>query len=114
MPAKDDRARVKDMLDHARMLAGIVSGLEWEEFLADARNYLAAERLLHIIGEAARHVSPELMARHPEIPWGSLIGQRNVLAHEYGDIKLERVFAASSQRLPELITQLQSLLKELA
>lgn len=23
---------------------------------------------------------------HPEIPWRQIIGQRNVLAHEYGDI----------------------------
>jgi uncharacterized protein with HEPN domain len=28
---------------------------------------------------------------HPEIPWSSIVAQRNILAHEYGEILVERV-----------------------
>jgi len=52
----------------------------------------ATERSVEIIGEAARHVSPEFIAAHPEIPWRQIIGQRNILAHEYGQIDHEMLF----------------------
>jgi len=39
------------------------------------------------IGEAARHVSIETRNRHPGIPSTSIIGLRNIMAQEYGEIR---------------------------
>lgn len=41
---------------------------------------------LEIIGEAVRHVSDTFRTAHPDVPWSSIIGQRNILDHEYGAI----------------------------
>jgi uncharacterized protein with HEPN domain len=63
---------------------------------------LAIERLLEILGEAARRVSEEFQNQHGEIPWRKIIGQRNVLAHEYGEIKLGRIWVLVTENLEEL------------
>jgi uncharacterized protein with HEPN domain len=62
----------------------------------------AVERPIEVIGEAARHISGPFKMKHPEIPWGRIIGQRNVLAHEYGEILLERVWRTAKESIPEL------------
>jgi uncharacterized protein with HEPN domain len=46
---------------------------------------------------------------HPEIPWRRIIGQRNILAHEYGEIRHERVWHVAKDRVPELVVALQAL-----
>ncbi len=71
---------------------------------------LAVKRLLEIVGEAARRVSPSFRAAHPEIPWSDMIGQRNVLAHEYGTIKQDRLREVLTLSLPVLIPQLGALI----
>lgn len=69
----------------------------------------AVERQLMVIDEAARHVSDEFQAQHPEIPRLQIIGQRNVLAHDYGKILVERVWLTASKDLPKLLTLLEQI-----
>lgn len=66
------------------------------------------ERALEIIGEAAHHVSEPFRQAHPEVRWSSIIAQRNVLAHEYGAIKQDRIWIVATVHVPELIDRLQS------
>lgn len=60
--------------------------------------------------EAARHVSPDFQAAHPEIPWRQIVGQRNVLAHDYGEIEPALIWNVVSRRLPELVERLEALI----
>jgi len=73
----------------------------------------AVERHLEIIGEAANRVSRSFREAHPEIPWQRIVAQRNVLAHEYGEIENTLVWRVATIRIPELIQQLQRLLPPL-
>jgi len=54
----------------------------------------AVERQLLIIGEAAVHISPQFRKKHPEIAWKGLIELRNVIAHEYGETLINRIWVA--------------------
>jgi len=58
----------------------------------------ATERCIEIIGEAARRVSKATQQLQSEIPWSDLIGQRNILAHEYGQIDHELLYTNSHRR----------------
>lgn len=69
----------------------------------------AVERLLEILGEAARRVSDESQKEHGQIPWRKIIGQRNVLAHEYGEIRQERIWALITENIIDLVAQLAAL-----
>jgi uncharacterized protein with HEPN domain len=62
---------------------------------------------LEIIGEAAGRVATSFRNAHPEIPWRQIIGQRNVLIHEYGEIKQERIWKTVTENIPQLIEQLK-------
>ena len=91
------------MLDAARSVREFTTGVTQDQYLKDRKLQLAVERALEIIGEAARLVSPTFKAQHVEIPWQQIIGQRNVLAHEYGEINQDRIWLVAIRRIPELI-----------
>ena len=71
-----------------------------EDYARNRQLQYAVERALEIIGEAARRVSDSIAGAHPEIPWPQIIGQRNVLAHEYGEIKHERIWLVATRTSP--------------
>jgi uncharacterized protein with HEPN domain len=102
-------ARFWDMLDAARTAVEFTRGLRFEEFLKDRKTRNAVERNLEIIGEAARCVSPETRENYPDIPWRAMIGLRNTLAHEYGEIRYEILWTIIAIKLPPLIKQLEDM-----
>jgi uncharacterized protein with HEPN domain len=46
---------------------------------------------LETIGEATTHLSDDLKARHPAIPWRDIAGFRNIAAHGYLMIRADRL-----------------------
>jgi uncharacterized protein with HEPN domain len=72
---------------------------------------LAAERLLEIVGEAARSVPAELRDEYPSIPWSQITGMRNVLIHAYHRIEPEEVWKTLGNDLPPLIPLLENVLR---
>ena len=108
-PDTEDMARLWDMLDAAKTVVEFTRGLSLEDFIKDRRTRNAVERNLEIVGEAARRVSPKTRDNYPDIPWRSMIGLRNVLAHEYGEIRYEVLWAIIQDKLNSLIRQLENL-----
>lgn len=109
-PGERDAAHLWDMLDAARRTQDMMQGISYDALMADERTRLAVERLLEIVGEAARRVSAECRRRHGGIPWAPIIGFRNVLAHEYGEINYERLYAVATKGVPELIREIEAIL----
>lgn len=101
------------MAEAAREVHAMVDRTEVDEFLADRILLRATERCIEIIGESAHRVSADFQARHPEIPWRIIIGQRNILAHEYGQIDHELLYRTAIEDIPILIQQLEGLLPPL-
>ncbi len=99
-PEERDAAYLWDMLDAARTVKSFISDVTVKQYIEDRKLQMAVERAVEIIGEAARRVTDAFKEEHPEIPWKGIIGQRNVLAHEYGDIKQERMWAVASIHIP--------------
>lgn len=108
-PEGRDIGYLNDMLRFARVameLAEVKPGDERTERMRQ----LALERALEIIGEAARRVSEPLRDAHPEIPWKYIIGNRNVLAHNYDDIVQEVLWTTATRDVPKLVVALRALL----
>ena len=113
--------RLHDYIDHIHRAAtkalGFVKGLSKEDFLADLRTQKAVVMNLVIIGEAAAQVMDrhaEFTGRHSGVPWRSMRGMRNRIAHGYFDINLEVVWNTVQTALPELIDQLALVVRESA
>jgi uncharacterized protein with HEPN domain len=107
---KDDRAYIYDMLTAARLLCQFAEGQTMNQFQNDPMRRSAIERQIEIIGEAANRTSSEFKHQHPEIPWRKIIGQRNILAHEYDDIAVEILWNVVTIHIPQLIQQLETIL----
>lgn len=108
-PIDDDVAFLSDMLAAARQIISYTSGTTFHGFVSDDMMRRATERQLEIIGEAATQVSKIVRDSNGEIPWRQIIAQRNVLAHEYGEIKVELIWKLVQAHIPTLIQRLELL-----
>jgi len=105
--------RIYDYIDHIQQAAtdacDFVEGLDKDDFLDDKRTQQAVIMSLIIIGEAATKVMDgyaEFIEAHPEVPWRSMRGMRNRIAHGYFDINLDVVWETVQTALPALLEQL--------
>lgn len=105
--------RLPDYLDHIKQAAtdacNFVEGLGKIDFINDKRTQQAVIMNLIIIGEVATKVMdiyPEFAEDHSEIPWRSMRGMRNRIAHGYFDINLDVVCDTVQTALPELAAQI--------
>jgi uncharacterized protein with HEPN domain len=108
-----NKNRLSDYLDHMRQAAmdarTFVEGMVKEDFLEDKRTQQAVIMSLIIIGEAATKLMegyPEFTQTHPTVPWHSMHGMRNRIAHGYFDTNLDVVWETVQTALPELLRQL--------
>lgn len=113
-PDERDGAYLWDMLQAAMEVEAVVQEHDLSAFLSNRMVMRATERMVEIIGEAAGRVSSSYRATHPEVPWPAIIGQRNILAHEYGQIDHELLYKTAAEDIPELIAQLKELLPSLS
>jgi uncharacterized protein with HEPN domain len=60
------------------------------------------ERMLTIIGEAAKNLSPQLRKEFPDIPWKATAGMRDKIMHHYFGVDYEAVFETVRVDLPHL------------
>jgi uncharacterized protein with HEPN domain len=86
MLSETERDSLSDILFNIDLANSFAQGFDYERFLADMRTFYAITRCLEIISEASRRLSPELKARHPEIPWRKVSGSGNIYRHEYEDV----------------------------
>ena len=108
-----DRDRIEHMLQGIARIEEAMKDVSKEDFfqsrlLLDAMSFNFA-----ILGEAANKVSDALQAKHGEIPWGDIIGMRNILIHDYVRPRPEYMWDAYRNDLAPLKQHLQEILKEL-
>lgn len=109
--------RLPDYLDHIWQAStdacDFVSGINRDDFLSDKRTQQAVIMSLVIIGEAATKVINShagFAQAHPEVPWRSMRGMRNRIAHGYFDVNLDVVWDTVQTALPELLSKLPAVL----
>lgn len=108
--------RLPDYLEHIQQAAAdacsFIDGLSKEDFLADKRTQSAVVMSLVVIGEAATKVMdryPDFAGRHPGVPWRSMRGMRNRIAHGYFEINLDVVWDTVRTALPDLLERLRTI-----
>lgn len=60
-----------------------------------------------VIGEATARLSAELKDAHPEIPWRSIVGFRNIAVHAYFSVNWEIVWTAATVESPALAREIE-------
>lgn len=103
-----DKSYVYDIITYCEEIIAITKTENHQSFLKNRIKRLAIERLIEIVGEAANHLSKEFLEQNPDIPWAKIIGLRNKLAHDYGEILIDRIWLIATKSIPELLVQIKS------
>ncbi|MFP3868202.1 MAG: DUF86 domain-containing protein [Desulfobacteraceae bacterium] len=104
-----DDAYLLDILLAARKIVRFSQGYDAKKFNADEVMQHAVMRLIQIIGEAARKISPAYKDAHPQIPWTQIIDMRNRLVHEYFRVETDIVWEVVEKDIPALIPLIEPL-----
>ena len=115
--SKRDKLRIQDYLEHIReaihRIDRYTDDMTEVVFLEDEKTQDAVIRNFEIIGEAARNLDldhPDFTRAHQDIPWGDAYMLRNQVAHGYFKVDLEIEWRTTQNDLPQLGTQIESLL----
>jgi uncharacterized protein with HEPN domain len=95
-----DCAYLIDMISCCEDILDFTQGIDQNRFIADKMRRLATERQLETLGEAANHCTETLQHMYSQIPWSKIIGLRNKLAHDYGEILSIRIWNIAVQFIP--------------
>ena len=106
MPDEKQDGLLLDILESARSIQNYLAGVSRESFMANEEKQDAVLRRFEIIGEAASRLSPETQACFPTLPFRSMRGMRNIIAHDYGEVDLDQVRKTAMDDLPGLVENL--------
>ncbi len=106
--SRRDEHRVADMLMAAAETASVVERGR-DAFDGDILLRRAVERSLEILGEAAKSVSAQLTASHPEVPWSEMAKVRDRLSHHYHRIDPGQLWMIATVEIPAVAEQLNAL-----
>jgi uncharacterized protein with HEPN domain len=112
---KDPRVRIAHILDSIDAVETYLAGASLDSFARDAKTQDAVTRRLEIIGEAVislDSLAPDLLAGHPGVPWKSIKGMREKLAHDYDTVSVTILWNTATRELPLLRDAVRTLAQE--
>ncbi len=98
----DDRVRrtLREFLDFADAGARLVSRGR-QSYDEDEMLRLAAESIMHKVGETIARLPEDFMKQHTSVSWRPMKGMRNKIAHEYEVVDYAMIWNALELRLPK-------------
>jgi uncharacterized protein with HEPN domain len=106
--AKTQDAYLHDMLEAARLIRGYLSGVTFEEFGHNSEKRDAVALRITVLGESAHRIERATEAVLPGVPFKSIRGMRNRIAHDYGAVDFKIVWAVTQEEIAPLITALET------
>jgi uncharacterized protein with HEPN domain len=94
--------RLTDIIEAIERIQGVLKDTSLDTFENDWQRQWLVERGVEIISEASRHLTDDLKARNPEIPWQKVAGIGNVLRHDYESIAAPVIWKLVQADLPVL------------
>jgi uncharacterized protein with HEPN domain len=107
---KGDKARLLHILDAISEIEGYTYNFDFTEFLNISMARFASIKQLEIIGEAANHISTELIENYPDVEWRKIIALRNILIHEYFGVDAKIVWDIIQEDMPNLKMSIEIIL----
>lgn len=111
---KDSRKESYERLIHIQKaifeVESFTNNVSKNDFLNDQLRSSAVLFQFSVIGEAVIHVETSLLEKY-EYPWYRVRAFRNLISHEYFQIKLEAVWDIVVTDLPKLKEEIEAILK---
>src|ERR1019366_8065475 len=101
--SKSQDAYLHDMREAARLIHGYMAGVSFDEFWHNSEKRDAVVLRISVLGESAHRIDKATEAVLPGIPFKSIRGMRNRIAHDYGAVDFKIVWAVTQQVIAPLI-----------
>ena len=108
---KTQDAYLHDMLEAARLIRSYTARVSFEEFFRNNEKRDAVALRISVLGESAHKIDKATEAALPGIPFKSIRGMRNRIAHDYGAVDFAIVWDVAKQEIPTRIKILEAFLK---
>lgn len=105
---KSQDAYLYDMLEGARLIQDYLAGVTVEEFWQNREKRDAVALRISVIGESAYKIDKATEAALPQIPFKSIRGMRNRIAHDYGAVDFMIVWEVTQKEIAPLIAVLDT------
>jgi uncharacterized protein with HEPN domain len=109
---RDDRQRLTDIQEALEKIDRYTA-LGKKRFFGDELVQVWVIHHLQMIGEAANGISQRTRERYPDIPWGKIIGLRNILVHHYFAIDAKEMWAVIELDIPPFRDVVHRILDEM-
>src|SRR4051812_9402360 len=100
------------MLEAARLIRGYMAGVSFDEFWHNSEKRDAVALRISVLGESAHKIDKATEVALPGIPFKSIRGMRNRIAHDYGAVDFKIVWAVTQQEIEPLIAALEVYFKQ--
>ncbi len=108
-----DTIRLQHILDAIEEVFNYTNNSNFEMFCSNSMAKFAVIKQIEIIGEAANHISEEVVSNAPEVDWIKIIAVRNIFVHEYFGIDDKILWDIIQTDLPVLKNQIIKILERL-
>lgn len=109
-----DKSRLEHILQAIERLQNHAGSLPKEELERDVLRYYGIVKNIEIIGEAARMLTDNFKANHPDTDWRAIAGMRNFLVHEYFQVNSDVIWEVIHQDILALKDDVKRYLQELS
>ncbi len=113
MSSRNNKERLKDILDSTEAILSYTKDLTYEQFAEDRKTNRAVSFELVVIGEAVSRLSEDFEKRYPDLPWREMNAVRNYAVHEYFRLSLPILWQIASVELPQILERLQRIYAEI-
>jgi len=86
--------------------------MSFDAFVNNQMAYDAVLRNIDVVGEAAKHIPDDIRKNQTDIDWRRIAGMRDIVAHHYFSIHNEIVWDVVSNKIPELLSQVEEILRQ--
>lgn len=93
---------IEVILDYCNQIVDSVRDKGYNEFAGDLNLRDASALRVLQIGENAGHLSEQFRKKYNQMSWHEIVGLRNVIAHEYGDVDDEVLWEIVTMDIPKL------------
>jgi uncharacterized protein with HEPN domain len=108
--SENDSAYLWDIDDACNDIIQFIENTSYRDFENNKMKRFAVERQLLVIGEAANHLSDECRNSNPDIPWKLMIGLRNIIAHDYGEVLVNRIYKIATENVIDLKNDIRKMI----
>ena len=100
------------IIKHCKRIEDKVAGISFDLFLTDEDIKEIVSFNVLQIGELAKNLPASFLEEYPEMPWKSIKGMRDWVAHGYGTISLKEVWKTATNDIKPLREYCERILAE--